>query len=1247
MLWLRYDALPHADRYRERIVSSIERASGMAVKVRALHGGWEGLRPRVTLEGFELADRAGRPAFALERAEVTLSWWALFAGRVRFHDVDFYRPALALRRGRDGLVYLGDKALNASETNDDRAFAQWLLAQPRLGVHDATLDWRDDLTGAPEVRFTSVQIAMRKHLGHHHAAVTALPPPELAGRIDIRADMSIARAAARWVATGQLFAEAVDTDLGGLRAHLPVAESLRSGVGSVRVWATFAQGAVHDVTADINLRDAKAQLAADALPLALASISGRATYRARADGFAFATEGLRFRLPDGSEARPGKFSLSRTNAAGKPPLVEVRADGIDLKIAATLMDYFPMPRDIKGQVQRFAPRGRLVDAALTWTGADAAHMKSYSLKGRFEELAVNAVDAWPGVSGMSGSLEGTEAGGSLHIDARRATVDLPHVFQAPLALDTLAGDATWKHEGAALRVDLADVRFANADAEGKVAGMWRSLPDVHEANLGAVDLHGSVVRAVASQVPRYLPNVIAPVRDWLAHALQAGHASDVTFELKGDLRQFPFGAGREGHFLVDGAVDHGRLRYHPDWPAVDAIDGRFRFENRRMEIRARQAAIFSSRASNVSAVIDDLGGQPAVLVLDGNVDTSGADSMRFLRESPLVNGPGSFTRAVAIEGPGRLRLHLDFPLGDGQPVRVAGEYQFAGATATVGQDLAMRDVRGRLAFTDRGVRAPEITGTLFGKPARVAMSMQGESQVLTTVEGAIDARALDDYLPAAFARAMKGGTTWRARVLSGPQGTDVAVSSDLAGLEVGLPQPLAKGAPDKRALSVSIAHLGADNEVSTAALGGVIFGRFQRMPGTGAWNVALRFGAPLRDEPVHEGVWLYGALPVLDVDAWQAVFRESGEAAGRESPGMGLRGVDLAAGRMRYLGRDFSDMRARLERVGAQWNGRLDSPNVAGDVQWNPEGKGRLVARLARLAIAESATNDTHANATSGEGGDLPALDVTAERFEFRGHWLGHLDLKAQPAGDEWRIDALEIGNDHARFHSSGGWRRRAADSTTTLAVRLDADNLNKLLAQFGYGDYLKRGTGSLEGTLVWAGYPYDFALANLAGRFRVDAKSGQFAKIEPGAGKLLGLLSLQSLPRRATLDFRDVFSEGFAFDRIQGDVRVAHGVLITDNFEISGSSAFVGLNGDVSLPDETQNLTLRVVPEVTEGVALAATLIGTPVLGLSTLLVSKLLKNPLGKVVAYEYHVTGTWDNPHVTRTSAAPPKATAATSP
>ena len=1262
VLWLRYDALPHVDRYRDLIVSSIERASGMSVKARALHGGWEGLRPSVSLEGLELADRQGRVALALERAEVTLSWWALFRGRVRFRDVDFYRPELVLRRGPDGLIYLADKPLNRAGGDDDAAFALWLLDQPRVAVHNATLTWRDELTGAPEVRLTDVEIAVHRRRGRHHAALTALPPARLAGRIDVRADLLLRRLGPRWSASGQVFAEGIDTDLGGLRAHLPVPESLRSAVGSLRVWVSLADSAVTDVVADVNVRDATAQLAADALPLTLASVAGRARYRALPGGFAVETDGIRFRLPGREEARTGRFSISRETAAGTPPHVEVRADGIELKIVATLIDYLPVPRDVKGLVQRFAPRGRLVDTALTWNGEDAAHAKSYSVKGRFEDLGVNPVDPWPGVTGLSGTLEGTEAGGTLALDAKNATFTLAKIFRAPLALDAVEARARWKHSGPSLEVAIEDMHFANADAEGHMGGTWRSLPDSPEGSPGFVDLKGTLSRASVTRVANYLPNRIAATRDWFERSVQAGTTSHVAFQLKGDLARFPFGDGGDGHFLVEGDIRDGKLKYHPAWPSVDAVQGGFRFENRRMEIHAAQARIFASRAKDVSAVVADLGARPPLLTIDGDVDTSGADSVRFLRESPLVNGPGTFTRAIAIEGPGRLKLHIAFPLAGTAPVQVAGDYEFDGATASVTRNLSMRDVHGHLTFNEKGIAAPGLTGTLFDAPARLVMSTQPDGRVLTTLDAHTDAAAIGTFVPDALAARMSGAADWKARILSGRDATQLTVASDLVGLGIGLPAPFEKPASESRPVVFTIANLGGPDEVTRVQLAGGVEGRFARtaVDGVDRWNAALAFGVPVERAPPREGVWLYGALPALDVDAWQALFPPAGtgtaapaaganvagdsKAPGEPDPsrrGFELRGLDLTLGRVRYLGRDFTDMHATLERSTEQWSGRLESPKVAGEVVWKPAGKGSLTARLSRLAVAQAApTERPEALSTS----ELPALDVVADRFEFRGRELGKLELLARPQDDEWRIERLDISNGHAKLSSTGVWRRAAGAPATTLSLKLDAQNLNAVFAQFGFGDDLKRGDGSLQGTLVWPGYPYDFSLASLAGTFKVEAHRGQFAKIEPGAGKLLGLLSLQSLPRRAVLDFRDVFSEGFAFERIHGNVALAHGILHTDDFEISGPSAFVSIAGDVSLPDETQTLTLRVVPEVSEGLALAATLIGTPVLGLSTLVVSKLLKNPLGKVVAYEYQVTGSWDNPQVTRISAAEPKRAAA---
>ncbi len=1244
MLWLRYVALPGVDGYRDVVVAQIEKASGMSVSVRAMRGHWRGLRPLLSLEGLALADRAGRAAFQLERAEVTLSWWSLLAGEVRFQDVDLYRPDLELRRGADGLIYLADKPVNQAGP-DDGAFTEWLLAQPRLGIHDATLTWRDDFLGAPEVRLTQVEITVAKlHRGGHRAALTARPPRELAGLIDLRAEVKLAREGARWRGTGDAYLETLGADLGKLRSHLAVPETLRSGVGSLRVWLKFSPRGVEDVVADLNMRDARAQLAADTLPLELASISGRARYRAAPDGFTFATEGLRFRLPKGAEATPGKFSLASSAPAGSVPRVEVRADGIDLKIAATLVDYFPLPREMKNHVLRFAPRGRIVEAVLAWSGTEA---KTYSVKGRFEDLAVNAVEALPGLSGVSGSIEGTEAGGTLRVAGRDARLELGRIFRAPLVFDKAEGVARWRREGAVLEVAIEDAMLANADGELRFSGAWKSHPGTGRP-LGFLDVKGSIARGNLSRAASYIPNVLAQTRDWLERSV-SGESRRLDFQVKGDLWEFPFGNGSTGNFLLEGDVRNTRLQYHPDWPSVDAIEGTLRLQNRRLHVRAERAAIFASRVRAANATIEDLGAKPPLLAIDGDIDTTGGDSVRFLRESPLAGGPGAFTRVVGVEGPAHLKLHIDYPLSAIESVRVAGEYQFAGATASVARTIAMRDVRGKLAFTEKGVRAPELTGTLFGKPAKLAIATQPEGHVLTTLEGRMDAVVLGAYVPEAIAARASGAADWKARITTGAAGASLAISSDLKGLGVALPEPLGKKPEEARSFQLEVAQLGGEREVSTIAIGGNVFGRAAKSgpPGAERWQAALRFGAPLGPEPAREGLWLYGELASLDVDAWRAVFAvprsPPGEqqAAAERAQGLELRGIDLSLGQVRYLGRQFQQMRARLDREDTKWSGRLASPLIAGDIDWNGAGRGRLVAKLDRFSIPEAAENVRAASPASES--DLPALDVRAARFDFRGRTLGSLDLRAEPVGDEWRIDRLDIDSGHSKWTSTGVWRRTATGSLTTLAVKLDAASLNSLFAVFGYGEYLKRGTGHLEGTLVWPGPPNDFALTNLSGTLKVQAKGGQFAKIEPGAGKLLGLLSLQSLPRRAMLDFRDIFSEGFAFEKIEGDVKVARGVLLTDDFEISGPSAFVNLSGEVSMPQETQALTMKVVPEVGEGMALAATVFGTPVLGLSTLLLSKLMKNPFGKAVAYEYQVTGSWDNPLVTRTSAPPARAAA----
>jgi uncharacterized protein YhdP len=178
----------------------------------------------------------------------------------------------------------------------------------------------------------------------------------------------------------------------------------------------------------------------------------------------------------------------------------------------------------------------------------------------------------------------------------------------------------------------------------------------------------------------------------------------------------------------------------------------------------------------------------------------------------------------------------------------------------------------------------------------------------------------------------------------------------------------------------------------------------------------------------------------------------------------------------------------------------------------------------------------------------------------------------------------------------------------------------------------VRGGEGELTGHVTWNGPPTDLDYASLSGTVQIRAEDGQFVKLKPGVGRLLGVLSLQALPRRITLDFKDVFGEGFAFDRIDGTATITGGVMKTDNLGMIGPSANVVMTGTADLARETQNLHVRVVPTVGDSVAAAAGLaLLNPVVGVGVWVAQKLLKDPIGQMFAFEYAITGSWEDPQV----------------
>ena len=300
---------------------------------------------------------------------------------------------------------------------------------------------------------------------------------------------------------------------------------------------------------------------------------------------------------------------------------------------------------------------------------------------------------------------------------------------------------------------------------------------------------------------------------------------------------------------------------------------------------------------------------------------------------------------------------------------------------------------------------------------------------------------------------------------------------------------------------------------------------------------------------------------------------------------------------------------------------------ATGELLWRSAGDGLVEGRLKRLVLQQ--TTET-SDAGTQMINSLPGMNFTVDDFYVGEKALGQLEVKARNEKGIWQLENLGIKNPDGYLKGKGNWQN-LGKHLTHLEFELGANDIGKMLTRLGYVDAVRRGQAKMTGGLDWEGPLTTIHYPTLTGNLNVSAEKGQFNKLEPGIGKLLGLISLQSLPRRLTLDFRDVFSDGLAFDSIEGKLVVKKGIMRTvEPLRIKGPAAQIEMQGETDLKNETQNMRVTVRPEIGGAAAMGAAIVH-PVVGVATLVANTILRDPLNRLFSYRYQVTGSWSDPQV----------------
>ena len=1233
VLALRHWVMPDIESYREDIARIVSEHTGQNVTIGAIHAQWDGLRPQLVLERVTVRDRAGRSSLDFSRVDTTLSWRSLLALEPRFHALDIYRPTLAIRRDARNVVSIAGVELAEGEGgNGGNGFADWLLRQEDMEIHDATIVWNDEVRKAPQLELKNVFLHVINSGRRHRFGLRATPPKDLAAPLDLRGDLRGGSVAELGDWNGKLFLQLDYADIAAWRAWLPFPIEFARGAGALRAWLTFSRDRLLEVTADVQLAHVNARLAADLPLLDLSQLSGRVGWKQSDEGFELNTAKLRVVTTGGLALPPVDFLLrvkpggARGDAGG-----ELRADSVELAPLVSLADHLPLSQEIRRQLAEYSPRGSLRDVIVHWSGK-WSEPRQYSARGRFQQLSLNRSGRVPGFAGMSGMVEASERGGTLFLNSQKATVEMPLVFRDTHELDALSAQVSWSRSGGETELSINSVAFSNAHLAGSVFGVFRTAGTTS----GSIDLTGRLTRADARFVGRYIPLAVAKsARDWLDAAFLAGRSSNVTLRLKGRLEDFPFDRGRPGVFQVTARVSDGVLHYANGWPDITNIAGDLTFRGSRMDVHAWEGAILGTRLAKVRVEIPDLRPDKSVLGVMGESEGPTDEFLAFIEKSPVSGMIDDFTRGWRAEGNGRLVLKLSIPLDNTAKSTVAGAYQFAGNTVTIAPELpAVEQAGGRIEFTETALRAQNMKGVLLGGPVTISANAARDAAVLIEAQGRVNADAARRTGPQ-WVQYLRGATDWRATLTTRKRSADFVIESNLQGLAVNLPAPFVKPAAETWPTRFERRFLGGGQERLSLSVGDVVnMNLVARTEGKERTitrgNVQLGGGAPM---PERNGVWVRGTLKALEADRWLALLGD-----GEDEMHVTWGGVEASVGTLDVRGFRLSDLSVNATVQGGQWRAALSGKELDGEVTWQPQGSGALVARMTKLAIPPAtpdadaaASHDTLAKTEPQK--ELPALDVVAEQFLIKDRLWGRLELGAVPIGRDWRLERLLLSNPESKLTLDGSWERTPARQATRINLLLETSDIGRLLTRLDYPEGVRRGTARLEGSLTWNGVPYELDYPTMTGNLALEAAKGQFVKLDPGIGKLLGVMNLQSLPRRASLDFRDVFSDGFAFDEIVGAARIDRGNATTEDFRVRGPAASVVMRGEVNLVQETQNLRVRITPQLTESVAVAGALVGGPIAGVAAYLAQKAFKDPFGQLASFEYDVSGTWTDPTVKR--------------
>lgn len=1231
---------PWAKQYKGEVERQLSALVGQKVSISSMETSWYWFEPVLRLNEIAVADGQDS-VLKLNKLLVGINlfsslWhWHIQPGILYIDDVHLGMWQKGGGWQIDGLNL--NKLWVAPSSDSYLPILAWFLSQQKIVIKNVS--GVVHLQDGSVIPIGALNLIAVNHNGHYRMKGNAKLLQATETELSLLADFSVLNPYVPSEANGQAYValhRILPAQWQGLFPQF--SHVFKKGKGNVELWLSLRKGHIASIQTTFDFRHLAWSEKGTSKSQLIESVSANLAWKPLNDGWQLSGDKIALTLL--GEEWPENALLIEYKKAANSYRIFVKTLLLESLFAADI----PWPSSIE-PILLAHPQGELHDTQLVLEDG----ILNYLLT-RFTDLGFLGNDRLPSVEKISGALSWQPTEGRLEIDSEEAVIGPKN--HPPVTFSGIFAAMDWKELSDGLRISMDRLVLSRKDLAFSASGV---LDDARSPTARNLRLNAQFSAESAKQWLSYIPSNYLKVKldHWIKHDITRIEKASGELVVRGMLADFPFD-DKSGEFTINARLSGMDLYFNRRWPLNRDVDAQLRLDRRSLDVDILHANMRGLLVDAVNMHVDSLGNDHETLFVHGKIEPMAENAMAYVFASPL-RVPLAKLKMLELKGTLGLDLRLEVPLyPENDDVLVLGTLDFHNNLLTVHHtlhDIEIKHVTGALQFDEHGIKDSELKATLLGYP--IGMRVQSFSGKKPYTEVTLKGSTTIDLLRKEYdwpiLSFLEGQLRLESHVIMTDDPNDLdrlTIRSPLEGIAIDLPSPLGKLPETAAPLSINAdfnpkkglrLRMNYDNRFSSDLW-------FKGSKGVFIFDKGdIRIGQEPAVWQKQAGLQVIGTLPTVDTDEWSQVAAKILKGSTALGAVGKVRRVDLTMNEVVILGNHYQGVSLNAGQVSKEeWSLQIAQKDFAANLQYRPSSH-LLSGQVEHLYLPKPTITQKQSKPipTKLKPTDIPNLNISLALIKIGDVDVGNGSIKSTSVKGHWHLEEGLITSPAYQWTITGDWKQDRAQNTTSLSITGRTKDLEQSLDRWHITPVVTAKKGVFQFQGGWPDALTNGSLANLSGQMYLELKNGRITHLSPeteeklGLGKLLSILSLQTIPRRLKLDFSDLSKGGYSFDTFKGNFALQTGVMTTHDAYIDGPVAYASMKGELDLLKKLYDVDLHISPHITASLPVVATIAGGPIAGMATWVASKIINYGMQEVTGYTYKVSGPWSSPVVQQIS------------